>query len=376
MNKAPVQLSAVSLFSGGGGLDLGIEAVGFRTLFATDIDSACYQTLVTNQLHAAKLGKPFLKNAEIVQSCVRDLSADEILDSINLKRGAVDLLVGGPPCQSFSVIGRRNGRNDPRGELIDEYLRLLGDIQPRAFLFENVKGFRSIDDGKLYTSILEQMRNPAYGLHYTLSRFCLNASNYGVPQNRERIFIIGSNQGHKIEYIPEITGEDSVSSGSGVTKKTVRDGLRNLPQAQSNYPSNHSGRVHSKRISDRYQNLKPGERDPKTRINKLDMEKPSFTIVSGSVRSGGKGHIHPTEPREVTPRESARLQTFPDWWEFQGTSVCDSRRQIGNAVPPLMAAAISNRIRSEMFGRAGVEFGCIVEILDQSHLQFNMACLR
>lgn len=347
---------------------MGIEAADFTTLYATDIDPACCQTLRRNRDTAAELNRPFLQHAEIVQSCVKELEARDILSSIQLQPGEVDLMIGGPPCQSFSIIGRRNGRNDPNGKLLDEYLRLLAGIQPKVFVFENVKGIKSIEGRNLYKDLLAQMRHPTNGLNYEVSEFCLNASDYGVPQNRERIFLIGSKSGKRIKSIPGIFEHSVYRNGNGAKRRTVADAFRGLPKAESTYPPNHVGRKHSKRIAERYASLNPGERDPMTRINKLDLSKPGYTVVSGSANSGGKGHIHPTKPREVTPRESARIQTFPDWWEFMGTRVSDSRRQIGNAVPPLLAAAIANELRHNMFGLQRVDFPSIVAGLDQRHL--------
>jgi DNA (cytosine-5)-methyltransferase 1 len=120
-------------------------------------------------------------------------------------------------------------------------------------------------------------------------------------------------------------------------------------------------------IVERYAGMRPGQRDVHTRINKLDLRRPSFTIIVGSDKGGGKGHIHPTEPREVTPRESARIQTFPDWWAFAGT-VRHPIRQIGNAVPPLLASAVGNAIREQILGIPSVPFREVIEILDQQHL--------
>ena len=368
MTECTSDLKAVSLFSGAGGFDLGIEAVGFSTLFATDIDAACCDTLRTNKQTSTKLKKPFLQNARIVQSCVKDLNAEEILQSLKLRPGDVDLLIGGPPCQSFSVIGRRNGRNDPNGVLIDEYLRLLSGIRPKAFIFENVKGIKSIDGGTLFKELTERMEQPTPDLRYTLSPFCLNASDYGVPQNRERVIIVGCRSEKKLDCIPSLLEHPACQNGHRLRRRTVADAFRGLPEADSPFPLNHYGRKHSKRIAERYASLEPGERDPKTRINKLDLSKPGFTIVSGSPDSGGKGHIHPTAPREVTPRESARIQTFPDWWEFKGKKAADARRQIGNAVPPLLAGAIANAIRYEVFGLPRIEFESMVRELSQTHL--------
>jgi DNA (cytosine-5)-methyltransferase 1 len=125
--------------------------------------------------------------------------------------------------------------------------------------------------------------------------------------------------------------------------------------------------VHSERIVDRYRNLAFGERDSKTRINKLNPEQPSFAIIVGSDKGGGKGHVHPFEPREVSPRESARIQTFPDWWAFSGTSR-HPIRQVGNAVPPLLAACIGREIVEKLLGGESPEFSEIVASLGQSHL--------
>jgi DNA (cytosine-5)-methyltransferase 1 len=113
--------------------------------------------------------------------------------------------------------------------------------------------------------------------------------------------------------------------------------------------------------------MSAGERDHFTRINKLDLTRPSFTIIVGSDKGGGKGHIHPSEPREVTPRESARIQTFPDWWEFTGT-VRHPIRQVGNAVPPLLAFAVGNAVREQIFGLPKIPVKSGLEMLSQQHL--------
>lgn len=130
---------------------------------------------------------------------------------------------------------------------------------------------------------------------------------------------------------------------------TVKDAFRGLPSPPHSEFPNHIGRDHSQRIIERYASLEYGERDHKTRINKLHPEKPSFTIIVGSDKGGGKGHIHPFEPREVTPRESARIQTFPDHWAFSGTSK-HPIRQIGNAVPPVFAGILAAHVMKEVFG--------------------------
>lgn len=364
VDRSKPDLSIVSLFSGGGGLDLGLEAVGFSTLFATDIDIHSCTTLHWGKASAMQRGSSFLQHASIYQADIKDLTSDFILETIDCKPGEIALLAGGPPCQAFSVFGKRQGRNDPRGRLVFEYLKILADLRPKAFVFENVYGLLTIEQGKVLEEMLEVLSNPSPSLHYEISVHRVNAVDYGVPQFRDRLFIIGyigSKRVTKLEFAVE--GQEPTLFLP--RRRTVRDAFQNLPSL--GLLPNHIGRVHSDRIKDRYGSLQPGERDPYTRINKLNLDKPSFTIVVGSDKGGGKGHIHPTEAREVTPRESARIQTFPDWWAFSGTSR-HPIRQVGNAVPPLLGAAIGNEIRAQLFGLDKVEYEEILRALSQEHL--------
>jgi DNA (cytosine-5)-methyltransferase 1 len=354
----------VSLFSGGGGLDLGLEAAGFETVFATDIDPFSCRTLEAGRQYAIEHNLPFLRAAKIKKADVAQLSSSEILAAIGLKRGEVDLLAGGPPCQAFSVFGKRKGVKDPRGLLAFEYLRLLREIRPKAFVFENVYGLLTINDGKVFDELCEKLAHPCKGVHYTLSVFRLNSADYGVPQFRDRIFVIGNLDGKRINEIPKVCSD--IGSAGLPHYRTVSDGLRGLPTLGEDLP-NHVGRRHSKRIMDRYASLQFGQRDPRTRINKLDPKRPSFTIIVGSDKGGGKGHVHPYEPREVSPRESARMQSFPDWWAFSGTSR-HPIRQVGNAVPPLLAALIGREIMTHFFEGPRRAFGELLSLLGQQHL--------
>lgn len=358
-------LSTVSLFSGGGGLDLGMEAVGFDTLYATDIDEHSCITLNAGKESSLSLHRNFLQHATIEQIDANHLEGRDILTKINKKKGEVDLLVGGPPCQAFSVFGKRQGRNDPRGKLVFEYLRILSDIRPKVFVFENVYGLLTIENGKIFEEVCCRLANPCKGLHYELSIHRVNAANYCVPQFRDRVFIIGHIGGKQIETIPALSAE--IPDIGQIKWRTVRDAFRELPKIGTPGVPNHTGRKHSDRIIQRYASLSPGERDSSTRINKLDLNRPSFTIIVGSDKGGGKGHIHPIEPREVTPRESARIQTFPDWWAFSGTSR-HPIRQIGNAVPPLLSASVGNAIRENLLGLPRIDFNQIVLSLSQEHL--------
>jgi len=354
-----------SIFSGGGGLDLGLEAAGFETLFTTDSDFHSCQTLKINQKSAKLLGKPFLQSAQIEEVDILKLTGSQILKKIGLKKGELDLLAGGPPCQAFSVFGKRLGREDSRGQLLYHYLRLLKEIQPKSFILENVYGMMTVEGGDIFKELLKSLAKPTRNVRYQISVHRINAMNYGVPQHRDRVFIIGSIDGHEVPEIPAICSDEKNSRLLRI--RTVKDAFRGLPRMATGSISNHTGRKHSQRIIERYSSMTFGERDSHTRINKLDPNRPSYTIIVGSDKGGGKGHIHPYEPREVTPRESARVQCFPDWWEFSGTTR-HPIRQIGNAVPSLLGFAVGVAVMEHIFNQDPVDFETAVDLLDQRHL--------
>lgn len=364
--KRPV---VASLFTGSGGLDLGLDAAGFHTLYASDIDHFSCETLKMGREAAARLGQPIFEGTKVDCRDIRDLRGTDVLNACDLKRGELDLLAGGPPCQAFSVFGRRQGKADPRGRLAWDFIRLIGEIEPQSFLFENVYGLLTVDGGAVFNEICDQLGNPQEGLHYSIKVFRLNAINYGVPQYRDRVFILGLRQNLEITDVPTIcdTLSTDLFGSSRLAYRTVGDGLRNLPPLGDASIANHSSRKHSERIIARYGSMKPGERDKHTRINKLDLNKPSFTIIVGSDAGGGKGHIHPIEPREVSPRESARMQTFPDWWRFSGSGR-HPIRQVGNAVPPLLAALVGKHVLHQYFNRRVRGYREIIQYLSLDHL--------
>lgn len=362
--------TVVSLFSGAGGLDIGLAAAGFRVAYASDIDRASCDTLSANKATATTLGLDGLANTVVDCADVRDLTADRIADSIG--NVEIDLLAGGPPCQAFSVFGKRGGRADLRGQLTFEYSRLLAELAPRAFLFENVYGLLSVQGGEVFAEVLRELAAPGGNVKYNVTWTRVNARDVGVPQSRDRILIAGvrSDLGHselefelETEFLQPVKGED-------LPWRTVADAFRGLPSpgsVEGSDLSNHTGRRHGPEVTNRYASLTAGERDSRTRINRLDPARPSHTIVVGSDMGGGKGHVHPVEPREVTPRESARIQTFPDAWKFEG-NVRDVIRQVGNAVPPLLGFAIGNAVRRHFLDMKPVPFAHGVRRIGQQHL--------
>mgnify|MGYP003307414680 CR=1 FL=1 len=364
-------LYAISLFSGAGGFDLGIEAAGFTTKLCTDIDFHSCQTLQNNKdAVSTRPQYPFLSQAIIKQKDIKAYSTKEILEDAGLKKEDVALIYGGPPCQSFSVFGQRKGMDDPRGTLLWDYLRVIREIEPTCFIFENVAGLLSIDDGKVFTKFLDEISKDANGNKlYTTSHYLLDVASYGVPQYRSRVIIYGVKGKNAIPMPIKTHALNEAELSKGLSPAvTVGDTIMSLPPPPSDIIANHIGRVHGQAVIDRYGALAFGERDSKTRINRLNPNKPSFTIVVGSDKGGGKGHVHPYSPREVTPRESARIQTFPDFWAFSGTSR-HPIRQVGNAVPPVFAAVVGTNLLKEAFGVKNVpDYNEIVRRLGLDYL--------
>lgn len=338
------EINVLGLFSGGGGLDLGFSAAGFNSIFSSDIDSYSCKTLLQNQDK-----RKFLSKHPVICEDIKNISYKTLKKTIGIKN--VDFIIGGPPCQAFSIFGKRQGLNDPRGNLVYEYARLIKEIQPEGFLFENVAGLKTIHDGTLYSELFETL---SINAKYAISAHEYEMADYGIPQFRRRVFFIGTKSNKVIPQMEATHIPPNSLFNAHKPFNTVASILSDLPTPITDWKDKaflnaHVGRKHSQRIIDRYKSLSFGERDPKTRINKLDPNRPSFTIIVGSDTGGGKGHVHPFEPREVTPRESARIQTFPDWWEFYGTGR-HIIRQVGNAVPPLFAAIFAQHLLVEIFG--------------------------
>ena len=180
---------AISLFSGAGGLDLGIEAAGFVTRLCTDIDDFSCKTL---NLNKSRQHGSFLRQATIAQRNIKEYSTEEILKDAGLTKDQVDLVYGGPPCQAFSVFGKRQGINDPRGTLLWDYIRVIREIQPRSFIFENVAGILTVDDGRVFDMLKAALETNESGERcYNLSYALLNTAAYGIPQYRQRVIIYG-----------------------------------------------------------------------------------------------------------------------------------------------------------------------------------------
>lgn len=322
-------LGYVSVFCGGGGLDLGFTAAGFNPLFSSDVVTVFCETLHKN------LDKHIVEPHDIVA-----LSGTSVVERIGR---SVDIVIGGPPCQSFSILGRRKSTEDPRGQLVYQYARFIKEIAPKSFLFENVPGILTVNKGADWKELLEFFESET-GYHIQWTK--LNAVWFGVPQYRQRVIAVGfrDEEDSKRFKWPHRIHSDSwehpeLDLLSPRHSALAFEDVQGLP--------NHILREHCERVVTRYSQVPPGGRDLKDHTDRIHPERPSGTVLVGSGTGGGRPFIHPYEHRHITVREAARLQSFPDWWVFAGGPTA-SYRQVGNAVPPFMAKAVATQIAKSL----------------------------
>lgn len=320
---------AVSLFSGGGGLDLGLSLAGFDFKYSNDEVQYYCDTIAYN-----------FPNCITEAKDIREIKGLEIRELIKAKR--ISLIAGGPPCQAFSILGKRGSFADLRGQLVFDYVRLINELKPEAFIFENVPGLLTLNNGEDWEKLYYHFQvETGYNIHTDI----LNAANYGVPQIRKRVFVVGFRQPTEFRF-PEPIYRDSLSSDllnqhlpAWLPAKLALENVNGL--------YNHDIRIHGDRVRSRYEKIPPGGRDKVDHTDRIDPEKPSGTVLVGSKAGGGRPHIHPYVHRHITVREAARLQSFPDWYKLLGTSTAQYR-QIGNAVPPLLALAVGKSIQAAL----------------------------
>ncbi|MEM2618867.1 MAG: DNA cytosine methyltransferase [Candidatus Hadarchaeales archaeon] len=395
----------IDLFAAPGGLSLGFEMAGFRCLAAVDIDERAMLTFKHN----------FPEAAAIVEDITR-LRSEGLLGRTGVKASDIDVIVGGPPCQGFSTVGRvkiaslvREGIwslsnshprfiNDPRNVLYREFVRMVADIKPKAFVMENVPGMMSYCNGKIVRQILKDFSR----IGYRTEAKVLNAVWFGVPQIRKRIFFVGTRlrdaeiswpQPECVEP-EEAVRLDAPFRGSGMKRPiTVWEAIGDLPEPVQGRPGladrpieydrpplsdyqrwaregsdrihNHVTRQHSERDVRVFSMMHEGAwwkdlpeeirklygyRDDifHDKMKRLRSDRPSWTVVAHLYKDRYM-YIHPKQPRTITVREAARLQSFPDRFIFMGSRT-DQFRQVGNAVPPLLARAIAMCVRKMLEG--------------------------
>jgi DNA (cytosine-5)-methyltransferase 1 len=327
----PNKPTAIELFAGAGGLSLGFEQAGFKMLAATDIEPYSQNTFLLNFPKV-----PFLLGD------IRSLQSTELLSAAG---ATPDLLIGGPPCQGFSTLGAKMSA-DPRNRLIDEFVRLARDIQPKIVVIENVRTVTTMYNG----SYSEHIKRSFAEAGYPLTLMVLDAADYGAPQHRKRAFFIGSKDGRRFSAPKSTHGEGLLPY------ETVGAAISDLADAGPEIP-NHIVLNHSEVVVRRYKLIPEGGRLPPPKelppeirrsnfgntYKRLHRERPSLTMVPGN----NAFPIHPWLHRSLTPREAARIQTFPDRFVFPG----ERRRQcilVGNAVPPRLAEVVARTVRAEL----------------------------
>lgn len=331
----------ISIFSGAGGLDLGLEQAGWECLFATDHDAAAIATLKQNQGYALGQGRKALADAVIAQADIRDIRGARILAEVGLSKGDVPLLAGGPPCQSWSSGGLQKGFSDPRGRLVDDYLRLAKEIDARWLLFENVRGLLTArgQDGTP-GSALAYVRASLHERGWLSKVALLNAADYGIPQRRVRLILIGYRAGDEPQF-PEAT-HSATPTGNELPWVTLRECLDRVSP-----PSNEEIIRPTGKMALELAPLPPGT-GAKSQGKKeatrpgghwgykqgafiADTLKAARTVTASSqqdwIRDPALGL------RRLSPRECAAIQTFPPEWVLVGNRQTQYRL-IGNAVPP------------------------------------------
>ena len=369
--------TAIDLFSGVGGLSLGLRNGGFQVRLAVDNDAACEAT------HRRNLPEiPFLR------ADIQHVSSHEVRLAASLSGGELDLLAGGPPCQGFSIMGQRE-LLDPRNSLLHHFIRVAEELRPKTLLIENVPGLATLAHG----AVLREIGDAFDAVGYSVDVAELLAAQYGVPQMRWRMFFIGwrrdlaSNGGfpaptHGAWGIGELVPNRTVTAQAAEGFLTIRDAIGDLPPVDAgrtarrydstpNGPYQHAMRLdasdelhnhYAARLApqniDRIGHLAPGDdwrslpvgllppsmrralrKDHTRRFRRMQWSGVARSIITRFRDPKSGEYIHPEQHRTISIREAARIQSFPDWFVFEGTN-SQQYDQVGNAVPPLLAKAI------------------------------------
>lgn len=376
MSNRPI---GIDLFAGAGGMSLGFEQAGFDIAAAVEIDP----------IHAAVHHFNFPDTAVLARSVV-GLSGDHLRAAAGIGRRSVDVVFGGPPCQGFSLIGQRM-LEDPRNHLVREFVRMVAELRPKMFVFENVKGLTMGKHRRFLDALIETFDAAGYTVRTPWR--VLNAAHYGVPQDRERLFLLGARKGLRVPPYPEAISSpdrDLFSMNGGAHTPTCADALSDLPDAEAfeelmtsdsveierwkpatgyarqcrceskeawqfGYPRVWEPRLltasmrsaHTDISRRRFAATRPGGVEPISRFFKLHPNGLCNTLRAGTDSARGAftspRPIHFAFPRCVTVREMARLHGYPDWFRFHVTK-WHGARQVGNSVSPPLARAIAGAL--------------------------------
>lgn len=347
-------MQAIDLFSGAGGMSIGASMSGINVRYAVEMDKHAAETFALNH-----------KNAILLNQDIRNVT----LSHFNgLDRTEPTIIFGGPPCQGFSTSNQKNrGKQNSNNWLFREYLRLVEEVRPDWVVFENVKGLIETENGYFLEAVLDGFKS----LGYATSHFVLNSADYGVPQKRNRLFIIGSLHGIELsEPKPTVkkyrTVKDAIADLPELENGDAPDIKEYAMEAGSRYAKSMRGKLslcqnnlvtsNASHIVERYSYIPQGgnwEDIPKRLMGnytdvsrchtgiyrRLKEDEPS--VVIGNFRKNML--VHPWKDRGLSVREAARLQSIPDWFRFAG-SIGFQQQQVGNLVPPLLAEAVFSKI--------------------------------
>lgn len=366
LNDGP---TVIDLFCGAGGLSEGFRQAGCSVLFGNDNDEQAGLTF--QQTHP---------EAHFSSAPVDELNVSDILDRTQLAVGDLDILVGGPPCQAYSVYNHQRGVNDVRSRLFEEYLRIVDSLRPKWIVMENVTGITSISNGAIVEEIFRRLSK----LGYYVEARVLRAEDFGVPQERRRIFFVGNRVGADVRFpaathgpqaTPYVTIWDalgdlpSIENGGGHSKQSYNtpplSTFQRYARSESTTVLNHVAPRLSPRNIERLKyipiggswrdvpfellpaGMKRAKRSDHTkRYGRMDPSKLSCTILTKCDIHWG-AYIHPYDDRAITVREAARLQSFPDHYVFHGSRT-EQYVQVGNAVPPLLARSVASAVVSQL----------------------------
>lgn len=353
----------IDLFAGAGGLSLGFEQAGFDVVAAVEIDP----------IHSATHAYNFPKCTTICRS-VRDIGGTDIRAMAGIGRQEIAVVFGGAPCQGFSMIGKR-ALDDPRNDLVHHFVRVVLELKPRYFLFENVRGLTVGAHKKFLEEIVETFEENGYRV--LLPYRVLNAVDYGVPQDRRRLFLMGARKGLKLptypgpveeranvldaigdipdaDDFPELMESDSINVKYGTPQSRYARLMRGLANDPNDFSylrkfdrsllTSSRRACHTPLSQKRFSATGFGETEPVSRFHKLDPNGVCNTLRAGTASDRGAftspRPIHFRYPRCITVREAARLHSYPDWFRFHVTK-WHGFRQIGNSVPPMLARAVA-----------------------------------
>ena len=372
----PKPHTLISMFSGAGGLDLGLERAGFQTRVMVEVDRDARATVEANK---TSFGRDFPILEDVTKA-----SAQDLLEASGLKRGEPTLLAGGPPCQSFSTAGRRQSIGDPRGSLFVHFADAIRHIQPRFFVMENVRGLlsaavqhRPLNQRTQWDPPLAPEEQPGSALRIILHEFdasgyqvvkgLVNSANYGVPQTRERLLIIGSRD-HEFPYAAQEPTDLMTTTHPKTEWRTLGDALKQVNGKATFIPYSESRAEIFKLIPEgaNWRHIRDNYGDEMLRqvmggayasdggrvgfYRRLSRKKPSPTLPTSPIQKS-TALCHPTKLRPLSVEEYQVIQQFPYEWDFAG-SVASRYRQIGNAVPVGLGEAIGRALVGVVKDRA------------------------